>query len=771
MRITKKIPSDLDLISSISRVGKRKFSVSTNDPNGYKFNDKTEKSFFKKDKSLNGELIKVQLVKNNLNKKLYSTKTIDVKAYNNKNNLLIKSKTDNNNYDIMPSKKYSSNIKIQNYKLSGNNKDNNYENNMNHMNNSGIQNKFKELGNIDKLKKYLIPKSFNQFHPSGGNINRPKVISVSPIANNQYNDEESNNDLSINNSRKNKAHKIRDLLTQKFTYNKPKTTSIMNTPNHVKKKQRIYETKTFCNYNNKNSNYAKYTNSDNLSVNSFNCNSNIKLNKDNISINSFEDNKNSKYNNMFEIKLDDLIIYDEKLNDILVALNGKKNYEIDASNECAEFFVFYFHSSLQKRFSSFFNAKNKIIIDSANNLTLLAIIITYHLSITQDILKDVINMIINIFTLLKMNLYLTVKKIQIFYGDTFTEKNSFYFKTFEYYLKKQNLMNIKEEDILIKISHNCRLITNDIKKILKLYQLAKNSYHSDFIVIFNNISILSEKDINDYFYNKLYRLIPNKNNNNTNSKITNKKINISKLKGNLKISNRVNGGDSMDKVNVDNCDVISVKSSKSVHYYGKRDNWNNQKILQLINDYEKNKIEAPFIKTPCSKKYTIVLDLDETLLNLEVKDINTNKCILHLRPGLFSFLSEIKPFCELITFTSASKVYAQPIINEIESQYKYFDYNFFREHSTIYGNDFIKDISKIGRDMKKIIIIDNLEDNFKLNKKNGIKIAPFYGDENDTVLFELKKLLVMIYKQRYEDLTIALKNYADVIKKNISMEN
>lgn len=122
-----------------------------------------------------------------------------------------------------------------------------------------------------------------------------------------------------------------------------------------------------------------------------------------------------------------------------------------------------------------------------------------------------------------MNLYLTVKKIQIFYGDTFTEKNSFYFKTFEYYLRKQNLMNVKEEDILIKISHNCRLITNDIKKILKIYQQTSNSYHSDFIVIFNNISILSEKDINDYFYNKLYRLIPNKNNNNNNSNITKKK--------------------------------------------------------------------------------------------------------------------------------------------------------------------------------------------------------------------------------------------------------
>ena len=142
-----------------------------------------------------------------------------------------------------------------------------------------------------------------------------------------------------------------------------------------------------------------------------------------------------------------------------------------------------------------------------------------------------------------------------------------------------------------------------------------------------------------------------------------------------------------------------------------------------------------------------------------------------MRPGLFWFLSKVKPFYELITFTSASKEYAQPIINEIELDNKYFDYNFFREHSVISGNDFVKDISRIGRDMKKIIIIDNMEQNFRLNKKNGIKIKAFYGEQNDKVLFELCKILVMIVKQGYEDLTQALQNYSNEIKIKISMDN
>ena len=150
--------------------------------------------------------------------------------------------------------------------------------------------------------------------------------------------------------------------------------------------------------------------------------------------------------------------------------------------------------------------------------------------------------------------------------------------------------------------------------------------------------------------------------------------------------------------------------------------------------------------------------------------MSNNKCILHLRPGLFRFLSQVKPFYELITFTSASKEYAQPIINEIELKNKYFDYNFYREHSVINGNDFVKDISRIGRDMKRIIIVDNMEENFRLNRKNGIKIKPFYGEQNDRVLDDLSRILIMIVKRGYDDVTTALQYYANDIKVKISME-
>ena len=187
----------------------------------------------------------------------------------------------------------------------------------------------------------------------------------------------------------------------------------------------------------------------------------------------------------------------------------------------------------------------------------------------------------------------------------------------------------------------------------------------------------------------------------------------------------------------------------------------------IILEYQKNKISPPFLKTPNDKKYTIVLDLDETLVN-----VNQNG-ICNLRPGLFSFLNAIKPFYEIITFTNGAKSYSDSIIQQIEARNKYFDYNLYRDHNILIGNSLVKDISKIGRDMKKIIIIDKSSNNIKNTPQNGILIKPYYGEsnKNDTVLFELKKLLVLFHKLGYEDLRIALKNYFNDIKYKITLDN
>ena len=56
-------------------------------------------------------------------------------------------------------------------------------------------------------------------------------------------------------------------------------------------------------------------------------------------------------------------------------------------------------------------------------------------------------------------------------------------------------------------------------------------------------------------------------------------------------------------------------------------------------------------------------------------------------------------------------------------------------------NFFIKDLSKIGRDLSKTIIVDNTPENFQLQAQNGICIKTWIGDEKDHALHDLGEIL------------------------------
>ena len=235
--------------------------------------------------------------------------------------------------------------------------------------------------------------------------------------------------------------------------------------------------------------------------------------------------------------------------------------------------------------------------------------------------------------------------------------------------------------------------------------------------------------------------------------------------------------------------VFHIKNKNNINNNINSNNIINNSNNNLNNNYYMNSqnIIPPFIKVPRqkNKKYTLILDLDETLVH--VKQINTstnniylntynnfsNQKIINLRPGLFAFLNGVKPYYEIISFSCASKTYADNILYKIETNQKYFEYNLYREHTTLYENEYIKDLSKIGRNIKEMIIVDNLEKNFRLNPDNGIKISSYFGEINtkeDNKLYELLKLLILFYKLKYKDLRMAIKDYKQFILDKISFE-
>ena len=141
---------------------------------------------------------------------------------------------------------------------------------------------------------------------------------------------------------------------------------------------------------------------------------------------------------------------------------------------------------------------------------------------------------------------------------------------------------------------------------------------------------------------------------------------------------------------------------------------NNMSNIQ-IGSTTKNNVRdfAPFLPPINPKyKYTLVLDMDETLIHYFFTHTSG---MFFVRPYCFDFLRELNDIYEIVTFTAGTKDYADNILNILDIDNNIIKYRLYREHTTILGFTVYKDLSKLGRDLSKVIIIDNLKE--KKSKK------------------------------------------------------
>lgn len=78
-----------------------------------------------------------------------------------------------------------------------------------------------------------------------------------------------------------------------------------------------------------------------------------------------------------------------------------------------------------------------------------------------------------------------------------------------------------------------------------------------------------------------------------------------------------------------------------------------------------------------------------------------------------------------------------------------------------------RDLSNIGRDLTKAIIIDNIPENFILQPNNGLGIKTWTHDVHDTQLFDLCKILKDIYYSKIQDIRGIIKRINEEVAKSI----
>lgn len=462
-------------------------------------------------------------------------------------------------------------------------------------------------------------------------------------------------------------------------------------------------------------------------------------------------NNNSRnienYDNNQQINLDDFLFIIHKIdsikNNLIIFIN---NCNLSSSKELLEFinsiriksydlFIFYLSCSFegmpQNYLSSSTNRKNNFMNYYSIILILslgIFYIITQKIKMTKDY-KDKLLKLINIQE--KMFLILCDAVIQKIKNNI--NGNNFVFNQLKQEIASKNISNI---------------LANSNSHILQIKILSIDSYKIINDILFNIYSF-SDKTKNNTQELFMYKYFHNKD--------------ISYL-SKIKIT---------EIEEIFNKNVFSVMYLKSNYanitsLKGITKNKNHSSYYSL--EENNNTVKVPYLDFKPLKELTLVIDLDETMISFNFIESEQGLGKMRLRPGLEEFLEIIRDYYEIIVFTSGTKDYADTILDIIEKKKnkKYFSGRLYREHTTQIDNKYVKDLSKLGRDLSKTLIVDNLPHCFKLQRENGILIKSFFTDnKNDKALFELQRILINIYYDKI-DVRKSLIKYREDILKNVT---
>lgn len=210
--------------------------------------------------------------------------------------------------------------------------------------------------------------------------------------------------------------------------------------------------------------------------------------------------------------------------------------------------------------------------------------------------------------------------------------------------------------------------------------------------------------------------------------------------------------DEEEEENVDttlrNKNLPGKKKKKGDKQFGTQSSENISDRIGIENIFPIDSLLGPPIEAIKERK-TLVLDLDETLVHSSFKKGSAADIVVHIeiesfvnpvyvlkRPGVDEFLRTVGEMFEIVVFTASLSKYANPLLDQLDRD-KVIHHRLFREHCTFVDGAYKKDLSKLGRDVSQVIIIDNSPICYDLHPQNAIPVSTWIDDRNDRELFAL----------------------------------
>lgn len=148
------------------------------------------------------------------------------------------------------------------------------------------------------------------------------------------------------------------------------------------------------------------------------------------------------------------------------------------------------------------------------------------------------------------------------------------------------------------------------------------------------------------------------------------------------------------------------------------------------------------------------------------------------RPGVDQFMKRVGELYEVVVFTaSVSKVrtlpqqqtpmpffrspanmtaqYGDPLLDQLDI-HGVVHHRLFRESCHNHGGNYVKDLSKVGRDLKDTIIIDNSPTSYIFHPQHAVPISSWFSDAHDNELLDLIPVLEDLAGANVQDVSLVL---------------
>jgi Dullard-like phosphatase family protein len=148
----------------------------------------------------------------------------------------------------------------------------------------------------------------------------------------------------------------------------------------------------------------------------------------------------------------------------------------------------------------------------------------------------------------------------------------------------------------------------------------------------------------------------------------------------------------------------------------------------------------------------LVLDLDETLVHASFEAVPNADFVIPIemagvvqdvyvlkRPHVDEFLARVSVLFETVLFTASLAKYAEPVARRLDpDRAGIFSALLSRDHCAYdRTNGYVKDLSQLGRDLRRVIIVDNSPLSYAWQPDNALEIETWVGKPDDTQLLQL----------------------------------